>query len=137
VKVWIAFTGEYDNRGVEGVYSDKAQAVAKTMPEAIAWRRTLEAQDPVNAARWPPVSEDDCDIECHELIASDSLDDAWAELEGVTGNSAIGVSKTVGVASGAYVATTDLGRPQDGYAYGDTPVAAVNRLLRKLWEAGQ
>jgi hypothetical protein len=72
------------------------------------------------------------------LSLSRSLDAAWAEAEAaLPGDSGLGVSKTVGVTSGAYVATTDSGMPRDGYAYGPTPAAALRALAAKLREVGR
>jgi len=68
MKVWIVFTGDYDQRDVDGVYATKEQAVAAAMPDALAWRAQMERAYPEQAAKWKPVTEANCDIEEHEVI---------------------------------------------------------------------
>jgi hypothetical protein len=65
-----------------------------------------------------------------------SLDAAWAEAEAALpeGLWSIEVVKTVGASSGPYMAGTTFGPPARGYAYADTPAAALRALTSKLRE---
>ena len=66
----------------------------------------------------------------------DSLDAAWAEAAAALpeGLWSIEVVKTVGALSGPYMAGTTFGPPARGYAYADTPAAALRALTAKLRE---
>lgn len=63
------------------------------------------------------------------------IDAAWAEVEkALPPGYSFGVTMTVGVNGGPFVATTSYGPVERGYAYGDTPAAALRALAAGLRE---